>query len=213
MGLSHRDYVLNAAMSGSHKGVAEEVWAINAMAGVIQHDRVFMLDGPENLQKNFERAAAEGRDPIDYTPWLHTHPGPIYTAMPQDPKKYPGFVQYPWEEVINCIGFPYINNTVAAAVAYAIYLKVKNLLIFGCDFTYPGDAHGSESGRGCVEFLLGIALSRGMKVFPAKHTTLLDTNVPLVDKLYGFAHEKERAILSRDEAGKYRVNIQIPEEN
>lgn len=206
MGLSHRDYVLSAAMCGSWHHMADEIWAINAMCGVIQFSRGFCTDNPEGLSRVFQESAPEGRQPIDYNPWATTTDKPIYCVSDVDNTKYPNWVKYPMEEVVNCIGYPYINNTVAYAVAYAIYIGVKEISIFGADFTYPGDKHGSEAGRGCVEFLLAIAMSRGIKVNVAAHSTLLDTNVPMSDKLYGFAHSKDYAKVTM-ENGQYKVDI------
>ena len=40
MGKSHAQFVL----AKTHSQPIDEVWAINAMAGVVYHDRVFMMD-------------------------------------------------------------------------------------------------------------------------------------------------------------------------
>ena len=40
MGKSHSQFIL----AKTHSQPIDEVWAINAMAGVIYHDRVFMMD-------------------------------------------------------------------------------------------------------------------------------------------------------------------------
>jgi hypothetical protein len=44
----------------------------------------------------------------------------------------------------------------------------------------------AESGRACVEFWLAIAVSKGIKIEVAHNSTLLDTNVPDNEKLYGY---------------------------
>ena len=97
--------------------------------------------------------------------------------------RYPGLVSYPLKEVLESTGAPYLNNTVAMAIAYALHIGVKTLSLFGVDFTYP-DAHISEKGRACCEFLLGLAAARGMEVRVPETTTLLDANMP--DKFYGY---------------------------
>ena len=46
--------------------------------------------------------------------------------------------------------------------------------------------HFAESGRGCCEFWLAVAISKGIKVNIASSSSLLDTNVPDAEKLYGY---------------------------
>ena len=44
----------------------------------------------------------------------------------------------------------------------------------------------AESGRACVEFWCAIAATRGIKLEVAHGSSLLDTNVPENEKLYGY---------------------------
>ena len=44
----------------------------------------------------------------------------------------------------------------------------------------------AESGRACVEFWCGIAATKGIKLEIAHRSSLLDTNVPDNEKLYGY---------------------------
>ena len=175
MGLSHADYMLAALHSGGKRNVADEVWGINAIGGVLQCDRVFMMDRPSYLL-----SFPEG---LDYQ-WMWTYQGPIYTSV-SDMPELKWVEEYPLEDVLNCIRYPYLNTTVAYAVAYAIYLGVRSISLYGCDFTYP-DNHAGESGRGCVEFLLGIAAERGIKIHVAGRSTLLDVGQPMKDRFYGY---------------------------
>lgn len=182
MGASNASYITMAASNGHRAEIADEVWAINAMAGLIYHDRAFVMDDVKYVladqTKNGRKVAA------GVFKWLPAHDKPVYTttAYPE----WPALVEYPVADVLQSIGgVPYLNNTVAYAVAYAIYLGVKEISLFGCDFSYP-DAHISESGRGCVEFLLGTAAARGISINLPDTTTLLDAHVPMNRKLYGY---------------------------
>jgi hypothetical protein len=76
----------------------------------------------------------------------------------------------------------------------------RELSLFGCDFNYPG-VTAFEPGRGSVEFVLGIACAAGIEINLPDATTLLDANVPMDRKLYGF-HEPVRPI---NENGKIRL--------
>ena len=82
-----------------------------------------------------------------------------------------------WEIVVGG-GDPY-------AVAYAIWLGVKKITLFGCDFTYP-NAHDAEKGRACVEFWLGIATERGIEISVPKTTSLLDAMYTQAARFYGY---------------------------
>lgn len=186
MGSSNADWLAIAANRGHPEDVVDEVWAINAMAAVIFHDRAFVMDDVKHIitaqsEEDEPRKVARG-----ILKWLPDHPGPVYTTTPYD--EWPALVEYPLADVLGSIaGVPYINNSVAYAVAYAIHIGVKRLVLFGCDFTYP-DAHISESGRGSVEFLLGYATALGVAIEIPMTSTLMDGTVPVERKLYGF-HE------------------------
>lgn len=53
------------------------------------------------------------------------------------------------------------------------------------DYTYP-NAHDAEKGRACVEFWLGQAHARGIKINLPKTTTLMDSMYPRASRLYGY---------------------------
>jgi hypothetical protein len=204
MGGSVCDYVGLSAQHGGRNHIADEVWTVNAMGGVIHHDRAFVMDDLSALgaQKRKEgRKVATGL--ID---WLPSHPGPVY--MPRAYAEVPGAVEYPIEDVVNAIGFPYLNNTVAYALAFALYLHDQHGLpgkvrLYGCDFTYPNRAV-AESGRANVEFLMGIAGSRGVNVEVPNSTTLMDAHLPLGKRLYGY-HEQVVPELGKD--GRWHVRF------
>jgi hypothetical protein len=195
MGKSCTDYVLEAAVQNSRSQIADEIWAINAMGDVIYHDRLFIMD---DLRVFVHRMAE--RKPW-YTDWMKTHQKPIYTSV--DYPEFPSSIAYPLQEVINDLeNSHYFNSTVAYAVAYAIHRKVSAIKLYGADFTYP-NVHTSESGRGCVEFLLGVAHARGIRIDTAGTTTLLDTNVPKEHKLYGYIRQPSVDMVS----GQFQVKL------
>lgn len=204
MGMSHRDFVTACAASGSAHALFDEVWAINAMAGVILADRIFMMDRPSYLINDTKNSHD---DCSQYARWMRRVTAPVYTAFPE-PDVCPTSVAYPLAEVLSDIRFPYLNTTVAYAVAYAIHIGVREISLFGCDFTYA-NAHISESGRGCVEFLLGIAVSRGIQVNVGQSSTLLDSNVPQEKQFYGY----EGRVRLEEGASPGSVKVVIAEEN
>jgi len=82
---------------------------------------------------------------------------------------------------------------------------VKHLSLFGCDYTYP-NAHDAEKGRGCLEFWLGIASARGIKLSLPKTSTLLDGIYQLQDRFYGY--DTLAVTLRPQENGKVEVDLQ-----
>jgi hypothetical protein len=179
MGSSHSDYILNSLMAGSRQALFDEVWAINAMGGVIDCDRIFMMDGASYLMNDTKGMSD---DCSGYAGFIKNTKVPIYTAFPE-PDVAPTSIAYPLEFVLQSIKYPYLNTTVAYALALAIAEGIQEVSLYGCDFTYA-DKHASESGRGCVEFLIGVAVSRGIKINVAASSTLLDSNCP--DKFYAY---------------------------
>jgi len=89
------------------------------------------------------------------------------------------------KEIALDLGYCYFNNTVAYAMAYAIWKKVKQISLYGIDYTYK-NVSMAESGRACVEFWCAIAATKGIKLEVAHRSSLLDTNVPDNEKLYGY---------------------------
>jgi|TARA_R110002012_G_scaffold12227_3_gene54614 hypothetical protein len=176
MGKSWFDYNL----AKSHGVHFDEVWSINAVASVIYHDRVFMMDPPSRFLDTDDA----GGQTDSMVKLLKEHQGPIYTCELDD--RCPGLVEYPIKEVIEDANCYYLNNTVAYAIAFAYWNEVSNIKLFGVDFSYQGNLHFAEAGRGCVEFWLSKCISAGMQVEVAHTSGLLDTDVPAEQKLYGY---------------------------
>ena len=181
LGPSLEQYVDITKRLGGKHAYCNEVWGINAVAGTLLCDRVFHMD---DVRIQEIRAAAQPESNIArMLQWMRVHPGPIITS--REHPDYPGLVAFPLEEVVNSLGQAYFNSTAAYAVAYAIHLGVKHISIFGCDYTYP-DSHDAEKGRGCLEFWLGIASARGIKLSVPKTSTLLDGIYTQQEHFYGY---------------------------
>lgn len=186
MGASWHTYGTLCAQAGDRRRLADETWVVNAMAGVLAHDRVFHMD---DMRLQELRAAANPKSNVaGLANWLRTHPGPIYTSRAYP--EFPGAVEFPLADVMTETGHGYFNSTVAYALAYALYLKKTQggptrLELFGIDFSYP-NGHKREKGRGCVEFWLGLCSAHGMDINIAQDSTLMDACVPEAEKMYGY---------------------------
>lgn len=177
----------------------DEVWGINALGNIFDCDRIFHMDDVR-VQESRAKANPEGNIAAMLR-WLKTHPGPIYTSRKHH--DYPGLIDFPLSDVINAFGQVYFNSTAAYAVAMAVFLGFERIEIYGFDFTYP-NAHHAEKGRACVEFWLGIAVSRGIDVKVPHVSTLMDACEP-DGRLYGF--DTVKVGFTKDEAGATQVTF------
>ena len=191
MGKSWFDYNL----AKSHGVHFDEVWAINGVASVIYHDRVFMMD-PASRFLDTDDAGGQTESMKEI---LLEHEGPIYTCELDD--RCPGLVEYPLEEVVSYSNCHYLNNTVAYAVAFAYWNEVANIKMFGVDFSYKGNLHFAEAGRACVEFWLSKAMHLGVKIEFANTSGLLDTNIVAEEKLYGYHRLQDPLVIMSNGEG------------
>lgn len=192
LGGSFADYVLARINSAEF----DEVWGINCIGGVFHVDRTFMLDPASRFLDDIKAGTQTGiaKEFLLNTP----NKGPIYSCCLDE--RVPELVEYPLQEVVTDLTFSYFNNTVAYAVAFAIYSKVKKINLYGVDFSYKQNLHFAESGRACVEFWCAIALSKGIHIQVAPRSGLLDTDVPEEEKLYGY-HRLDDPLVQRVEDG------------
>lgn len=194
MGKSHDQFIL----AKTHSQEIDEVWAINAMGGVVFHDRMFMLDPASRFLDSEDAGTQTGI----MRKTLKAHRGPIYTC--ELDSRCPGLVEFPLQEVVNAVGTWYLNNTVAYAIAFAIAAKVKQLMVYGVDFSYKGNVHFAEAGRACCEFLLSKAIERGILVGISPNSSLLDTSLPANEKLYGYHRLPDQPVFSLKEDGSFK---------
>ena len=208
LGKSWHDYNL----ARSHGAHFDETWAINAVGSVIFHDRTFMMD-PVSRFLDTDDA---GGQTSGMTEVLLNDDKPIYTCELDD--RCTNLVEFPINEILEEFNCCYINNTVAYAVAFALWNKVGTIKMFGVDFSYKNNLHFAESGRACVEFWLSKAMHMGVQVEVAKTSGLLDTDVIAEEKLYGYHRladplvcmsdgEGNMTSMKRSEAMKYQVEL------
>tara|TARA_B100001989_G_scaffold36289_1_gene21625 strand:+ start:7437 stop:8204 length:768 start_codon:yes stop_codon:yes gene_type:complete len=168
------------ALTRSNGEQFDEIWVINAVANVIKHDRVFMMDPASRfLDSDDAGLQTNGMKEV-----LLDHEGPIYTCELDD--RCPGLVEYPIKKIVEETNSHYLNNTVAYAIAFAYWHKVGSLHLFGIDFGYKGNLYFAEAGRACCEYWLANCMSAGIKVGVAASSYLLDTAVKPEEKLYGY---------------------------
>jgi hypothetical protein len=166
---------------GGRSKFCDETWAINALGDIFQCDLVFHMD--DVRIQEIRAAAAPESNIAAMLPWLKASKVPVVTSRAHP--DYPALVEYPLEDVLNNLGHDYFNSTSAYAVALAIHIGVAKISLFGIDFTLPNQ-HQAEKGRACVEYWLGKAQERGIKISLPKTTTLMDACHTRAERLYGY---------------------------
>ena len=189
-------------LAQTHSVEFDEVWAINAMIGVLPRiDRAFILD-PMSRFLDTEDAGTMTPMMRKYLPQCEF---PIYTCELDD--RVPSAVEYPIESIVGDLGCSYFNNTIPYTIAYALWSKVKKISLFGIDFTYRNNMHFAEAGRSCTEFWLSKCINAGMQIEVAPRSTLLDTDIGFEEKLYGYHRLDDPKVSYHNGAGLKVCNL------
>ena len=181
LGPSVEQYQDITKRQGGRSKFCDETWAINALGDVFACDLVFHMD--DVRIQEIRAAAAPASNIAAMLNWIKTSPVPVVTSRKHP--DYPALVEFPLEDVLNNLGHDYFNNTAAYAVAFAIHTGATQISLFGMDYTYA-NTHQAEKGRACVEFWLGQAHARGIKINLPQSTSLMDSNCPRASRLYGY---------------------------
>ena len=189
MGESQLDYHLSKIYSNKY----DEVWGINCMGEITKCDRIFMLDPASRFLDTDDAGSQTG---IMKT-MFKNYKGPIYSCELDE--RVPNIEVYPIEEVVQYADCAYLNNTVPFAFAYALYQEVAQISIYGIDFSYKGNLHYAEAGKACCEFWLSKCIENGIKVGVGARSGLLDTNVPIEERIYGFHRLPDPIVMTVEE--------------
>jgi len=196
LGSSYSDFI--SARIASH--TFDEVWGINCIGAIIHVDKTFMMD-PVTRFLDTENAGSQTQVAREF---LKTNSKPIITC--ELDKRVKNLELFPLKEVATDLGICYFNNTVAYAMAYAVWKKVEKIHLYGIDYSYK-DVNIAEAGRACCEFWCAIAISKGIKLEIAQRSGLLDTNVPDNEKLYGY-HRLEDPLVQTVDQGSLLITKQ-----
>jgi hypothetical protein len=154
----------------------------------------------------------EIRRPNKHLDWMRAFPGRIF--MHRHDPDIPNSIEYPLAEVAETIGAgltrvaeggkaepgtlaPYLTSSIAYQIALAIHEGYRQIELYGIDLNTGGEYAWQKPG---VEYLIGVALGRGIRV-------VLPSNCPLLQgKLYGRGFMKpEGEAMSRSQ---YEVRLE-----
>jgi hypothetical protein len=149
----------------------DEVWTLNRGIKGFHHDKLFVMDDLKWIENHRNK---------NYADFLKNHDKPIITSTPYF--DYPTSIPFPLKE---CIDFHdddiFAVNTVSYMVAYALYIGVKDMHIFGADFVYKNGTV-VEEGAMAVSYMLGRC-----KMHDCIHTLTNDTTLIYANKVQQFA--------------------------
>lgn len=149
----------------SRNGV--EVWTLNRGVRLLRSDLAFVLDEID----------AQARLDPGYGSMLAAYEKPIISTS------YSSLAQrcyvYPAREILDTltatIGLtdPYWHNSVPMVIAYAWWLGVRELTLWGCDYS-TADGRTLEDDRACCEYWIGLTRALGLKVGVPVTSSLLN---------------------------------------
>lgn len=145
-----------------------EIWTCNSGFRIWDHDLLFVMD---DLEQEAHKWPEYGGD-------LEMHAAPIITS-----KAYPQWGQardYPYIQICDALGLQGMNryffNTVPFMIAYALFIGVKKISIFGADYWHPALPGMREADHANAEWWLGFAAARGMAIELPRNSTLMAAN-------------------------------------
>tara|TARA_R110001583_G_scaffold78178_1_gene212161 strand:- start:824 stop:1546 length:723 start_codon:yes stop_codon:yes gene_type:complete len=195
LGASQIDYVISVENSKEW----DEVWCINSALSVFECDRVFMMD-PASRYLDTEDA---GNQTDVMRRLLPTFDKPIYSCEMDE--RVAAIVEYPLAEVVETTRCAYLNTTVSYSIAFGLFNKVKHMDLFGMDFSYKHNLHFAEAGRACVEFWICKCIEAGIGIGTSPRSSLLDSNVEIDERLYGYHRLDDPVVAMPDPAGQWVV--------
>lgn len=147
--------------------VPDEVWTVNRGIRLFEADLAFVLDElPDEIID----------DPA-YGTIIKTYKKPIITTVCSP--LAPSSMTYPGAEILDCIerkcGLtdPYWHNSMPMVLAYAWFIGVKQITLWGCDYTLE-NGRVLEDDRANCEYWVGFLRACGVRVGVPTETTLLN---------------------------------------
>lgn len=202
LGPSRNSYIgacFESDLSDSLAGV-DETWTLNRGHSAFRHDLCFVMDHLGGESDKFPRYGAS----------LWHHSKPIITSDNCD--GWPAHVhKFPFKEVWNwTIGAvnpqhgDWYHNSVAYIIVYAAYIGVKELRIFGADYSM----HSSgvvEDGHPCVAYWVGKMEQVGLQVLAPGDSAFLNINQR--SWIYGYRDDPRRIPANR---ARFRAMVGLP---
>lgn len=165
LGESKQDYANMLAVSHDPCFPPSEVWTCNAGFRIWRHDLLFLMD-------DFEQEAYKWPQ---YGKELAAHDRPIITSTVY-PRAGRHMVAYPFTRICQDLELKHMDryffNTVPYMLAYALWIGVKHVTLFGADYHHP-HAAGREGDVENAHWWLGYLRAKGVAISVANSSTLM----------------------------------------
>lgn len=183
-----KEKVAIVGFAGSSIGLAPfnddsfEIWGVNELYKVVPKvDVLFELH-------DYEMLANKDRNPA-HLEWLRQAKIPVFMQKHFD--DIPSSVPFPLDDITDEFG-RYFTNTISYEIALALQLGFKEIHLYGVDMATNSEYGGQ---RPSVEYFLGVAVGRGVKVHIPAQCDLLKTAY-----LYGFEDKSSTLMAVRMKA-------------
>jgi hypothetical protein len=141
-----------------------EIWGVNDVYRVVPRVDVLFELHSYGLLTSKDKARVNG----NHVEWLQNNKTvPVFMQRHYD--DIPMSLPYPLEQVTDAFG-RYFTNTISYEVALAILLGFKEIHLYGIDMATDSE-YGDQ--RPSVEYFLGLAAGRGIKVYVPNECDLL----------------------------------------
>lgn len=171
----------------------DAAWGLNQLGQSHELDALFVMDDLE-LRLPYYNGP-------EFPEWLKGYKGRLITSRPYP--DWPTSEAYPVVEVCQFFGVPFgvaMYSTVDWMLAYAVYIGVKHIDLYGVDCLEPK----LEQMRNSISFWIGVAMSRGVRV-TAKAGSFFrywtDAGIALEQGCYGYVERPRiETLVARDKA-------------
>ena len=201
LGESKKDYGNILSLAHDHPFPSRpEIWTCNAGMRIWQHDLLFVMD---DMKEEAYKWPSYGAD-------LACSETPIITSTCYD--EFPMAFEYPFLAICDALDLKGLNryfyNTVPYMLAYALFIGVRRITLFGADYWHP-NSPGREADLANCEWWLGYLAAKGVSLSLAPDTTLMRARQN--DPLYGYRFDPRSEMDRRMTVGDQReVKIERP---
>ena len=192
LGPSQHDYISAHmdAIPDEQVAFTDETWTLNRGIWVHPHDLLFVMDN----------ITGEAETYPEYGARLWNHSRPIITSdncggWPSHVHRYPFLEIQDWlVREIRPSHDDWWHNSVAYIVAYAGFIGVRELRVWGADYHHHRSGR-VEDGHPNVAYWTGVMERAGLTVKPVSASTLLGANQR--DYIYGYRDDPRPAAVAR----------------
>jgi len=172
----------------------DEVWGVNAainhFAGRIRYDMIWMMDHLDGEVRKYPKYIQQMER------YLKRHQVPLITSDAGEYAEMDHVYEYPLHWIYLLLGDDgmYMHNSIPYMLAYALAIGVKEIHIWGCDYSYEKEKT-REDDRANAEYWIGFARARGVKVLIPASSSLTSADKGLW--FYGYRDQPMGKVLKQ----------------